>query len=184
MKNLTAILFIILSQSVFAQNVDKYSVFNRLLIINSEDKIFTVKISGIDFWVTPGVYQNNLQSTNQVLDSVANTYGITISYIELKGVFILKRELNEKSSTSIRNVFVAKMSNGEIAIPKGIEEIKWVSLNEALALITFPHINIMIEKVVNNPEFVWGGTLLQFKEGDEFKSNTIEELYPLFGKKL
>ena len=138
-----------------------------------------VKIENTDFWVTPGLYQNNRQFIKQGLDSIANSYGIKISTPELKGVFTLKREVNQKSSISIRNVFRVELISGTLKNPVGVEEIKWLSIDEALKQITFPHINHMIKQVVQNPEILWGGSILQYKEGDKFKSKILEEFYPM-----
>jgi hypothetical protein len=185
MKRIIILLLIVLPQITNAQQSENVSIFNRLLILNAENELLVVKISNTDFWVTPGLYQNSHQSINVGLDSIAATYGVTLSNTELRGIFTLKRELNGKKSTSLRNVFVAQgiKTNENLLIPKGIEKVKWLSIEEALAQMTFPHTNFMIEKIVQNPEVVWGGTLLQFKEGNEFKSKVLEEFHPMFGSK-
>ena len=51
--------------------------------------------------------------------------------------------------------------------------------NKATDLITFPHITVMIEKIMTNSNEIWGGTLLQFKENDNWKVKILEEFYTL-----
>ncbi len=63
--------------------------------------------------------------------------------------------------------------------PENIEEIRWLPLAEAMRLITFPHINILLKQIVDNPEVVWGGTILRYKEGKEFKAKILNGFYPL-----
>lgn len=179
MNKLFAILILILAQSIYGQETTDFTIFHRLLIFNSDGEMLVVKIRNTDFWVTPGFYQTEQQSIRQDLKNIADSYGIEVSNPELKGVFTLKREMNQASSTSIRNVFSAKMLNGVLKNPEGIEEIKWLSTEDALTQISFPHINAMIDQIVKNPTNVWGGTLLQYKEGEAFKTKILEEFYPM-----
>jgi hypothetical protein len=45
--------------------------------------------------------------------------------------------------------------------------------------ITFPHINLMIKQIITKPDEVWGGTLLQFKKNENWKTKILEEFYTL-----
>jgi len=179
MKKIATIIFFILFQTINAQIEKDIPIFHRLVILNSEYELMVVKIENTDFWVTPGLYQTNELSIKKGLDSIALTYGIKIEDIKLNGVFILKRELNGEKSTSIRNIYTAKRKEGIIKNPNGIEKIKWLSVHKAMEQITFPHINAMIEKIMTKPNEVWGGTLLQYKENEDWKSKIIENFYTL-----
>lgn len=178
-KVIFLLLSIFIVQSTYAQADKDVSIFHRLLIFNPDNEVLVVKISNTDFWVTPGLYQTKEQTLKQGLDSISATYGITTKAPELKGVFILKRDLNGKTSSSMRNIFYTKVAQEEPKLPDGIEEVKWLPLEEALKQITFPHITAMVEQVVSHPENVWGGTLLQFKEGNAYKARVLEDFYPL-----
>jgi len=179
MKIIIAVIFIILFHSANAQVEKDIPIFHRLVIINSENELLVAKIENTDFWVTPGIYQTKELSIKKGLDSIASTYGIEIENLRLNGVFILKRELNGKKSTSMRNVYTAKIKEGTPKGPNGIEKIKWLTIDKSLELITFPHINAMIEKIMTNPNEVWGGTLLQYKENENWKTKILEEFYLL-----
>ncbi len=178
-KYFTLVLFMLLTNiNSFGQVEKEISVFNRLLILNSENELLVVKIENVDMWVTPGFYQTK-QEIRQGLDSIASTYGLKIKTPELKGVFLLKRDINGESSTSTRNIYTAKTKDKELKKPKGIEDAKWLPVNKAVELITFPHINSMIEQIMNNPKKVWGGYLSQFKENGKWKTKILQDFYVL-----
>ena len=179
MKKIATLILFVLVQIVNAQIEKDIPIFHRLVILNSENELMIVKIENTDFWVTPGLYQTKDLSIKKGLDSIALTYGIEIEEIKLNGVFILKREINGEKSTSVRNVYTAKSKKSIMKKPNGIEEIKWLSVDKAMEQITFPHINAMIEKIMTKPNEVWSGTLLQYKENEDWKSKILEEFYSL-----
>lgn len=179
MKKVIKILFIILCHSVNAQVENDIPIFHRLLLVNAQNELMVVKIENTDFWVTPGLYQSKEQTIKIGLDSVASTYGLKLTEIHLKGTFMIKRELNGASSASLRNVYTAKVQKGMAKRPEGISEIKWLSVEDAMKTITFPHINLMIKQIMSNPNDIWGGTLLQFKENDTWRAKVLEEFYGL-----
>ncbi|MBQ4915604.1 hypothetical protein J8L85_14205 [Maribacter sp. MMG018] len=179
MKRIIVVIFIMLFHSANAQTENDISIFHRLLIFNSQNELMVVKIENADFWVTPGLYQTKEQTIREGLDSIASSYGINIKELQLKGTFILKRELNGKNSTSLRNIYTAKIKDGVDQRPNGIEEINWLPLKKAMKKITFPHINSMIKSIMANPDKVWGGTLLQYKENDKWKTKVLEEFYTI-----
>jgi hypothetical protein len=138
-----------------------------------------VKIENSDFWVTPGFYQKNELSIKNGLDSIASLYGIEIEALKLNGLFLLQIDVNNEKSTSLRNVYTSKLKKRSFKMPKGISEIKWLSIDKVLKQISFPHISAIIEIIMTHPNEVWSGTLRQFKEKDIWKTSIIEEFYSL-----
>ena len=66
---------------------------SSVILIEKEDEeiLFSngaVKIKNTDFWVTPGIYSETNQYTNQSLINLAEEYNLEISTPELRGVFI------------------------------------------------------------------------------------------------
>ncbi|RRQ50472.1 hypothetical protein DZC72_07970 [Maribacter algicola] len=179
MKKTIFILFILFLNSVFGQNEPEIKIFHRLVLINAENKIMVVKVENANVWVTQGFYQTQDETIQNGLNNLAKSYGIEIEEPKLRGVFLLKREINNEYSTSLRNVYVAKIESLMLKKPTGIDEIKWVSVDEATELITFPHISLMIKGVIDTPNRILGGTLRQFKENDIWKTEIIEEFYSL-----
>ena len=179
MKKIIVVIFIILFYSANAQTENDIPIFHRLLILNSQNELMVVKIENVDFWVTPGLYQTKEHTIKEGIDSIASTYGIKINELKLKGTFILKRDLNGKHSTSLRNIYIVKVKDGVVQKPSGIEEINWLPVNKAMKKINFPHINAIIEQIMTKPDELWGGTLLQFKENEKWKTKVLEEFYTL-----
>ncbi|UQD56915.1 NUDIX hydrolase [Flavobacterium sp. K5-23] len=179
---ISTVFLLLISLNTFGQVEKEIAVFNRLLILNSENELLVVKIQNTDTWVTPGFYQTK-QTIRQGLDSIATTYGLKIEVPELKGIFHLKRDINGELSNSIRNIYTAKTKDRELKMPKGIDNAKWLPINKAVELITFPHINIQIGQIMNNPDKIWGGSLSQFKENGNWKTKILQEFYVLSEKK-
>lgn len=178
-KYFTLVFFMLLASiNSFGQVEKEISVFNRLLILNSKNELLVVKIENTDLWVTPGFYQTK-QTIRQGLDSIASTYGIKIEMPELKGVFLLKSDINGELSTSTRNIYTAETKDRELKKPKGIEVAKWLPINKAIEQITFPHINVVIEQIMSNPKKVWGGYLSQFKDNGKWKTKILQDFYVL-----
>ena len=138
-----------------------------------------VKIAEAGFWVTPGFYQTDNKSIKDGIKDMVSSYGYEIVNWSLNGVFILNREINDQHSTSLRNVYLVNLGKGNQSTPEGIEEIAWLKWEQAIELITFPHINLMIQQIMNDTKRNWGGTLQQYKEGMEWKVKVIEEFYTL-----
>ena len=147
MKRLFIVALILLFSSVRAQNDEEVKIFHRLVILNSDNELMVVKIENAEVWVTPGFYQTPDLTIKKGLIDLALAYGIEIDEPKLKGVFILKRELDNAYSTSLRNIFVGHSKSDSQKIPNGIEEVKWVTTEEAMQLITFPHISVMIQQI-------------------------------------
>jgi len=177
MNRILLLMIPFLALSLFAQENEKISEFHRLLIFNAQNQLMVVKIKNTDFWVTPGLYSQNTELTNENLHKLASEYGLTVTQPILRGVFVLK---NKKTNTdSNRYFFNVKVNGGDIKTPDNIEAIKWLPVDEALKVITFPHINILIKQVMDNPEVIWGGTVLRYKEGNKLKSKMTKSFYPI-----
>lgn len=177
MKKLIFAFLCLIVNSAFAQSTSKITTFHRMLIVNENDEIMIIKIKDVDFWVTPGLYQNDHLTIKQGLDSIASTYGLQLSEPKLRAIFTLKSERNGKPSLSTRNVFIMRTKNPETKKPDLIEEIKWLKLNDALAQLTFPHIAMMTESIFAKPDQILGGTISNWKDGDAFKAKWIEPAF-------
>jgi hypothetical protein len=165
-----------------AQEDDNISEFHRLLIFNAKGQLMVVKIKNTNFWVTPGLYSKNPELTNHHLVQLAKEYGLTVSKPNLQGVFLLKNE--QAKTVSNRSFFKVNIIEGEIKKPQNIDTIKWLPANEAKEIITFPHINILLQQIIDFPDKVWGGSILRYKEDGEFKAKMIKDFYSLYEHKI
>jgi len=177
MMRILLLLTLFLTFESLAQDNNKISEFHRLLIFNENNQLMVVKIKNTDFWVTPGLYNQNKELTNENLHSLAAEYGLNITQPNLRGLFVLKN--NKTTTVSKRYFYTVKVNGGEIKTPNNIETIKWLPIDEAMSMITFPHINMLIKQIVDNPEIVWAGTVLRYKEGNQLKSTMTQSFYPL-----
>lgn len=177
MNRILLLIVAFLAFPLLAQENSKISEFHRLLIFNSDNQLMVVKIKNTNFWVTPGLYSENQAFTNENLHKLAADYGLTVSQPDLRGVFVLQNKQN--NSISNRSFFNVSVNGGALKTPDNIDEIKWLPIDEAVQVITFPHINMLIKQVNDYPNTVWGGTVLRYKEGDKFKSKLTKPFYPL-----
>ncbi len=74
-------------------------------------------------------------------------------------------KVHHKQILSTRLVYSAKIKSGDIKAPDIIEEIRWLSSNKAMELITFPHINAQQQQLTQFPDTLWGGSQLMYEEG-------------------
>jgi len=176
MDKILFLLMILLALPLFAQEYDEISEFHRLLIFNAKNEIMVAKIKNTDYWVTPGLYSKNKALTNNNLYKLAANYGLTVTQPKLRGKFILN---NNKGLVSNRTFFKVNVSGGDLKKPNNIEELNWLPLNDALKVITFPHINMLIKQIMDYPDVVWGGTVLRYKENNTLKSKMTTDFYPL-----
>jgi hypothetical protein len=161
----------------FSQANEGISEFHRLLIFNDKNELMVLKIKEVDFWVTPGLYSQNSETTNENLYKLAAEYGLTVTSPELRGIFLLKNKATDNNS--FRHFFNVQVTGGDLKMPKNIAEVKWLPISEAMQLITFPHINMLIKQIVNQPKQVWGGTVLRYKEDNQLKSKMLKAFHSL-----
>lgn len=171
------IYIIFLSLSLFSQEQSTFTIFNRLVLLNENEEIMLVKIKNVDFWVTPGVYQNKTQSQKEAFDEMIKSYGIQITDPKLHGTFNLHFKASD--NVSVRNVYLAYMTSGTITLPEIIDEITWLPLDEALKKLSFPHISLKLEQVLKNKESIWAGSIIRYKENDAFKADILKAFYKI-----
>jgi hypothetical protein len=171
------LLIMLISQSIFAQELAKPSTFHRLLVFNDNNELLVVKVKNSDRWVTPGWYQDHNLTIQAGLDELAASYGLKITTPTLRGVFTLKTTQNNELST--RLVYTTKMKSGELKAPEMIEEIRWLSPKDAMKLITFAHINVQIDQLMKFPGTLWGGSQQMYQQDGVYKAKFIEPFYPL-----
>ena len=172
MNKLLSIAFaLILPLYAYADN--SVEEFHRLLVFNQQEELMVVKIKDTDFWVTPGLYSQDQESTNKALHKLAAEYNLKLNELQLRGVFSLTNKQSQK--TSNRYFYYAKTSDLNYKLPENIEKIEWLPINKAMELITFPHINILLKQVIDYPDQIWSADILRYKEGDKFKAKITKE---------
>lgn len=150
----------------------------RLTIIKDNDKILMRKTQY--GWMTPAVYFNERQTIAEILDSISDTYDLSISKPNLKGLFTYKYDF--KPTADIRQLYVANYVGGQLRSQVGEEEIYWMPINEALDKLesTVSSLMQITKQVLDYPDTLWGGAFILYKEDNGMKSRIEEDFYPLF----
>ncbi|NVK21516.1 MAG: hypothetical protein HWD86_03280 [Kangiellaceae bacterium] len=176
MKKLFLSTFLLISISVNAAEQPLEKEFHRLVVLDQEQKILVVKIKDTDFWVTPGLYSAiHDDSINEKLIKLAAEYDLTISQPILKGKFKL---INGENTTN-RYFYTATKTNELLKLPSNIESIHWLPLNEAMNLITFPHINILLNKIITSDDAIWCASVKRYREKGQYKAKLVDDFKPL-----
>lgn len=164
--------------TLFTQENPNTLLFHRLLIFNEANELMIVKFKDRDFWVTPGLYAADKTQPKEKLKTLAlSDYGLTISDLKLKGMFLLT--VRSTNKTLFRYTYIAKSKSNHIKMPDMIETVEWLTPAEAVQKITFPHIRLMINQLLSNPNQISAGTIERYSENGEFKATVTEALYTL-----
>ncbi len=176
-KKVLLLLVLSVSSPLFAQQTANISSFHRLLIFNEKSELMLVRIKDSDRWVTPGWYQDEKLTIRQGLEQLAESYGVKISSPLLRGVFTLKDGQSRVIST--RHIYSTSITSGKLEAPALIGEIKWLPVQEAAELVTYPHISTQFMQITKYPNTLWGGTQTMQSDSNTNKSDTVDAFYPL-----
>ena len=172
-------IIVLISNSLFGQskdNSDPNSTVIRLIILNDNGDIL-IKNSTIG-WLTISATFKERQTINEVIDSLSNRYGVSITRPNLKGVFTYKYGF--KSSTYITQLYVAKSTTNDLPKNKNVE-FYWASKHDAIEKLkeTIPSLGQMVKQVLDYPDIIWGGSFLVNRENNEVSSSQTEDFYPI-----
>ncbi|WP_234424298.1 nuclear transport factor 2 family protein [Aquimarina sp. Aq107] len=180
MKNYILVVVMLLTiQCINAQsNIDKdvnTSAINLVIVNYNGDILLKKATIG---WITIGAFYEKRHTINEVIDSISNKYGVSITKPNLKGVFTYKFDFN--NTVSIRQVYVAKSTTNDLPTNKNVE-FRWAPKDEAIEKFksTIPSLGEMIAQVIDYPQVVWGGSFLIKKENNKKISMITEDFYPI-----
>ena len=77
---------------------------------------------------------------------------------------------------------MARFEGGDLLVPPGLDEAKWVKIEEAIKLNTVISIKNITRQIIENPNTVWGGSFLVSHVGDDHPTKMVERFYPLFNR--
>ncbi|WP_299180159.1 nuclear transport factor 2 family protein [uncultured Aquimarina sp.] len=180
MKNYILVVVMLLTiQCINAQsNIDKdvnTSAINLVIVNDNGDILLKKATIG---WITIGAFYEKRHTINEVIDSISNKYGVSITKPNLKGVFTYKFDFN--NAVSIRQVYVAKSTTNDLPTNKNVE-FRWAPKDEAIEKFksTIPSLGEMIAQIIDYPQVVWGGSFLIKKENNKKTSMITEDFYPI-----
>jgi len=182
MKNVTLFFIVtLISISTFSQPSDNpppNKTVIRLTILNKNNEILMKKS---DYgWMTIATFHTERQNITEVIDSLTNNYGITITKPSLAGIFTYKYKFKE--SSDLRQFYVANYIKGDLKSGKNDHDLTWLPKEEAIEKLkeTVPSLAEMTQQILDFPEVIWGGSFLLDKDENwKLGSKIIEDFYPL-----
>ena len=169
--------FLAMSQSAHQQPTHNFTV-QRLILLNDQNEMLMVREQQV--WVPPSYVFEQRQSLKQSLDSLALSYGLEIKQIELKGQFSYLYDYHPHAT--MRNFYMAKYASGQLKTPAGMDEAKWVPIEQAIEMNTVTSIKQSIRQIIENPQTIWGASFMVSHVGDEHPTQLIEPFYALNGQ--
>ncbi|MCC2618094.1 hypothetical protein LJ739_17700 [Aestuariibacter halophilus] len=147
--------------------------FHRLLMFNQQGQLMVVKIKGTDFWVTPGLYSTDEDFSPSRLHTLAGEYGLTINAPVLHGEFVL--QFTNDTPDSTRYFYRAVVQGGTTTLPEAISEVRWLSVEDALKTMTFPHINLLTAQIEQHPDSVWQARIKRYQHNGAYKADLVSD---------
>ncbi|MFK7936502.1 MAG: NUDIX hydrolase [Saprospiraceae bacterium] len=163
------------NQDAHQKQEDNFTI-NRLIIVNDNNEVLMMREKHV--WATPSFLYNERQYVKEGLDSLANAYGVKIENLQLHGHFSFKYDYH--SYATLRNYYVARYVSGEIKVPEGMNEVKWMPAAEAIEQNSVTAIKQITRQIMNHPNTVWGGSFMVSHVGDDHPTKMVEDFYPLF----
>jgi hypothetical protein len=172
--------FLSLNISATENSVDSYTI-QRLIISNPKGEVLLEKNNY--GWMTPALRHNSKASIKDGLSHLAEEFGLTISSPKIAGIFVSVS--GYKTISHFRQHYRANYLDGELKVPENRLDAQWFSIEKAISMMSLPDtkapfsIGDMTQKILINPEVIWGGTFLINKQNGKFTYEMIEDFYPL-----
>ncbi|HEX8515108.1 MAG TPA: hypothetical protein VF868_02835 [Bacteroidia bacterium] len=173
------ILCFLVSLNAFSQkkekNTDNYT-YIKLHITNAEGKILLLKWGNT--WEVPGARYSAPYTIDKFVDTLAAEDGIKISNPKLSALFTVEYE--DQKKLAVMQYYSASYVSGSLRVPAGCGDIKWFTLTEALEILTFDDMKMVINKIKEDPDIVWGAAL--YKRTDRQTNQPVISLKEPFYK--
>lgn len=154
---------------------DNYS-FMKLMVTNDKGEILL--LGNKDELEITGARYNDSLSVKEFVNWMGDRMGIKLKNIRLRGLVTFHFE--GRSNPSLMHYYTAEYESGELILPKGCTEIKWVGLDKSAELIPYEEMNEIIRKI-KECEYLFGGSYRIWKDPVTGKreSEVIEPFYRL-----
>ena len=169
------LLFLVTNAATQAQ--DKNFSYFKLCVTNAEDEILLVKYKGD--WELAGKRYTDPRTLREFTGFMAEEMGVTFTDLRLRGLFTLY--YNEATNPILFHYYSATYASGDLVVPPGCTDIAWFSVEEALEIIPFEVMTMILRKMYEQRGYVWGASIHIEKEPNEYATATTlrEDFYPL-----
>jgi hypothetical protein len=175
MKNKIAFLFLLfIIPFVSFSQADVYSFF-KLVITNSKKQILLVKWDGA--WELPGEKYNQPHSTSKFIDSIAIAHGIVVNTPRISGIYTF--HYSNRINPTLMQYYTAVYQKGTLKTPPDCSDIGWFSKEDAMKLIPYFEMRLILQKALSTKNKVWGGAFKIEGSGINRKSSILENIYSL-----
>lgn len=152
MKKLSLILVLLISFSSCAQKVvDNYSFF-KLFVTNEKNEVMLVKWK--DAWEIPGKRYKGSKTVKGFIGLMSSNHGIKVDNIKLSALITF--HYNTKPNPTLMHYYSAKYASGDLRVPFGSSEIKWIPLEEAYNLIPYTEMVNIMQHIKSDEVVLWG----------------------------
>lgn len=127
-------------------------------------------------WEIPGTRYNIPSTIAAFADTLALEHGIKVDHKKLNGLFTFKYE--NRPALTIMQYYTAQYKSGKLKVPESCEDIAWFTVKEALTIIPYPEMKLIVEKITGNPQKLWGAAV---KKSGNNEVKFTEDFYELNG---
>jgi hypothetical protein len=175
MKKKTVLLLLLLSMTFVGHSQSDVYSFFKLIITNPQKQILLVNWDGA--WELPGDKYSKALSTSKFIESIAFDHGITINSSKIRGLFTF--HYTSRPNPTLMQYYTANFQAGELKIPADCSNIGWFSKEEALKLIPYFEMKLVLQKILSEKKKIWGGAFTIEGTGKNRSSSILENLYYL-----
>ena len=149
----------------------------KLCVTNEKKEILLVKYKGI--WELAGKKYVDTRTISEFTSFMAEEMGVNFKELRLRGLFTFY--YNEATNPILFNYYSAKYKSGDLTVPPGCTDIAWFSLEEALNIIPFETMRLILDKMFEQESYVWGASMRIHKEANSIinKVTMEQDFYPL-----
>ena len=159
----------------YAQQTN-FSYF-KLCVTNEKKEILLVKYKGI--WELAGKKYVDPRTISEFTSFMAEEMGVNFKELRLRGLFTFY--YNKATNPILFNYYSAEYESGKLTVPPGCTDIAWFSLEEALKIIPFETMRLVLDKMFEQESYVWGASMRIHKEANSIinKVTMEQDFYPL-----
>jgi len=187
MKNVLPLLLLLISICACAQQEEEeqghwdpthnFTVI-RLIIINENNEMLLGREDHV--WAPPSMLFDQRYYSNEGLDSLTASIGIKVEDVQFRGYFGFKYEYHPYATR--RAYYVARYQSGTAKLNQNSHEVGWFPMEEALEMINVTAIQQITKQLVKNPNSVWGGSFMVYRDGVNHPTEMVEPFYKMFGE--
>jgi len=169
MKKIIVFVLLGVSMTSFSQSVvDNYSFF-KLFVTNTKNEVMLVKWK--DAWEIPGKRYRGSKTVKEFVGLMASNHGLMVDDIKLNALITF--HYNTKPNPTLMQYYTAKYVSGDLRLPFGSSEVKWVKLEDAYKWIPYAEMVNIMQHIESEPSVLWGAAYDVVKKSTTMPRSSI-----------